>query len=163
MKKKNIKPEEVEVVIPKEVEAINICGDINSFIKHIIYVSLDKVSSDRAFVNNDVLYMVTYASIKGENIPVGVLAKQKEAETEDIAMPFEDIGRDVNVVYPIEIGKMFKGFYILSNGAVAIDYELIYSSRSWKRRSYSLHRSRQQTNIKNIHSENISFRAGRLD
>lgn len=28
MKKKNIKPEEVEVVIPKEVEAINICGDI---------------------------------------------------------------------------------------------------------------------------------------
>ena len=60
----------------------------------------------------------------GENIPVGVLAKQKEAETEDIAMPFEDIGRDVNVVYPIEIGKMFKGFYILSNGAVAIDYEL---------------------------------------
>lgn len=33
MKKKNIKPEEVEVVIPKEVEAINICGDINSFIK----------------------------------------------------------------------------------------------------------------------------------
>lgn len=90
MKKKNIKPEEVEVVIPKEVEAINICGDI----------------------------------IKGENIPVGVLAKQKEAETEDIAMPFEDIGRDVNVVYPIEIGKMFKGFYILSNGAVAIDYEL---------------------------------------
>lgn len=85
MKKKNIKPEEVEVVIPKEVEAINICGDINSFIKHIIYVSLDKVSSDRAF---------------------------------------EDIGRDVNVVYPIEIGKMFKGFYILSNGAVAINYEL---------------------------------------
>lgn len=124
MKKKNIKPEEVEVVIPKEVEAINICGDINSFIKHIIYVSLDKVSSDKAFVNNDVLYMVTYASIKGENIPVGVLAKQKEAETEDIAMPFEDIGRDVNVVYPIEIGKMFKGFYILGNGAVAIDYEL---------------------------------------
>lgn len=113
MKKKNIKPEEVEVVIPKEVEAINICGDINSFIKHIIYVSLDKVSSDRAFVNNDVLYMVTYASIKGENIPVGV-----------IAMPFEDIGRDVNVVYPIDIGKMFKGFYILGNGAVAIDYEL---------------------------------------
>lgn len=111
MKKKNIKPEEVEVVIPKEVEAINICGDINSFIKHIIYVSLDKVSSDRAFVNNDILYMVTYASIKGKNIPVGVLAKQKEAETEDIAMPFE-------------IGKMFKGFYILSNGAVAIDYEL---------------------------------------
>lgn len=49
MKKKNTKPEEVEVVIPKEVEAINICGDINSFIKHIIYVSLDKVSSDRAF------------------------------------------------------------------------------------------------------------------
>lgn len=124
MKKKNIKPEEVEVVIPKEVEAINICGDINSFIKHIIYVRLDKVSSDKAFVNNDVLYMVTYASIKGENIPVGVLAKQKEAETEDIAMPFEDIGRDVNVVYPIEIGKKFKGFYILSNGAVAIDYEL---------------------------------------
>lgn len=121
MKKKNIKPEEVEVVIPKEVEDINICGDI-------IYVSLDKVSSDRAFVNNDVLYMVTYASIKGENIPVGVLAKQKEAETEDIAMPFEDIGRDVNVVYPIEIGKMFKGFYILGNGAVAIDYEskLVY-------------------------------------
>ena len=78
MKKKNIKPEEVEVVIPKEVEAINICGDINSFIKHIIYVSLDKVSSDRAFVNNDILYMVTYASIKGENIPVGVLAKQKK-------------------------------------------------------------------------------------
>lgn len=39
-------------------------------------------------------------------------------------MPFEDIGRDVNVVYPIEIGKMFKGFYILGNGAVAIDYEL---------------------------------------
>ena len=39
-------------------------------------------------------------------------------------MPFEDIGRDVNVVYPIEIGKMFKGFYILSNGAVAIDYKL---------------------------------------
>ena len=112
MKKKNIKPEEVEVVIPKEVEAINICGDINSFIKHIIYVSLDKVSSDRAFVNNDILYMVTYASIKGKNIPVGVLAKQKEAETEDIAMPFEDIG------------KKFKGFYILSNGAVAIDYEL---------------------------------------
>ena len=107
MKKKNIKPEEVEVVIPKEVEAINICGDINSFIKHIIYVSLDKVSSDRAFVNNDILYMVTYASIKGENIPVGVLAKQKEAETEDIAMPFEAIGRD-----------------ILSNGAVAIDYKL---------------------------------------
>lgn len=130
MKKKNIKPEEVEVVIPKEVEAINICGDINSFIKHIIYVSLDKVSSDRAFVNNDILYMVTYASIKGKNIPegknipVGVLAKQKEAKTEDIAMPFEDIGRDVNVVYPIEIGKKFKGFYILSNGAVAIDYEL---------------------------------------
>ena len=132
MKKKNIKPKEVEVVIPKEVEvvipkeveAINICGDINSFIKHIIYVSLDKVSSDRAFVNNDILYMVTYASIKGKNIPVGVLAKQKEAETEDIAMPFEDIGRDVNVVYPIEIGKKFKGFYILSNGAVAIDYEL---------------------------------------
>jgi len=61
MKKKNIKPEEVEVVIPKEVEAINICGDI---------------------------------------------------------------GRDVNVVYPIEIGKMFKGFYILGNGAVAIDYKL---------------------------------------
>ena len=28
MKKKNIKPEEVEVVIPKEVEAINICGDM---------------------------------------------------------------------------------------------------------------------------------------
>ena len=27
-------------------------------------------------------------------------------------------------MYPIEIGKMFKGFYILSNGAVAIDYEL---------------------------------------
>ena len=81
---------------------------------------MDKVSSDRAFVNNDILYMVTYASIKGKNIPVGVLAKQKEAETEDIAMPFEDIGRDVNVVYPIEI----KGFYILSNGAVAIDYEL---------------------------------------
>lgn len=26
MKKKNIKPEEVEVVIPKEVEAINIVG-----------------------------------------------------------------------------------------------------------------------------------------
>ena len=50
--------------------------------------------------------------------------KKKEAETEDIAMPFEDIGRDVNVVYPIEIGKKFKGFYILSNGAVAIDYEL---------------------------------------
>ena len=108
----------------EEVKAINICGDINSFIKHIIYVSVDKVSSDRAFVNNDVLYMVTYASIKGKNIPVGVLAKQKEAKTEDIAMPFEDIGRDVNVVYPIEIGKMFKGFYILSNGAVAIDYEL---------------------------------------
>ena len=56
---KNIKSEEVEVVIPKEVEAINICGDINGFIKHIIYVSLDKVSSDRAFVNNDILYMVT--------------------------------------------------------------------------------------------------------
>lgn len=127
MKKKNIKPEEVEVVIPKEVEAINICGDINSFnsfIKHIIYVSLDKVSSDRVFVNNDILYMVTYASIKGKNIPVGVLAKQKEAKSEDIAMPFEDIGRDVNVVYPIKIGKKFKGFYILSNGAVAIDYEL---------------------------------------
>lgn len=124
MKKKNIKPEEVEVVIPKEVEAINICGDINGFIKHIIYVSLDKVSSDRAFVNNDILYMVTYASIKGKNIPVGVLAKQKDANTKDIAMPFEDIGRDVNVVYPIEIGKMFKGFYILSNGAVAIDYGL---------------------------------------
>ena len=68
--------------------------------------------------------MVTYASIKGKNIPVGVLAKQKDANTEDIAMPFEDIGRDVNVVYPIEIGKKFKGFYILSNGAVAIDYEL---------------------------------------
>ena len=30
MKKKNIKPEEVEVVIPKEVEAINICGDSHS-------------------------------------------------------------------------------------------------------------------------------------
>ena len=29
MKNKNIKPEEVEVVIPKEVEAINICGDID--------------------------------------------------------------------------------------------------------------------------------------
>lgn len=57
--------------------------------------------------------MVTYASIKGKNIPVGVLAKQKEAETEDIAMPFEDIGRDVNVVYPIEIGKKFKGFTFL--------------------------------------------------
>ena len=28
---KNIKSEEVEVVIPKEVEAINICGDINGF------------------------------------------------------------------------------------------------------------------------------------
>ena len=121
---KNIKSEEVEVVIPKEVEAINICGDINGFIKHIIYVSLDKVSSDRAFVNNDILYMVTYASIIGKNIPVGVLAKQKDANTEDIAMPFEDIGRDVNVVYPIEIGKKFKGFYILSNGAVAIDFVL---------------------------------------
>lgn len=189
MKKKNIKPEEVEVVIPKEVEAINICGDIDSFIKHIIYVSLDKVSSDRAFVNNDILYMVTYASIKGKNIPVGVLAKQKEAKSEDIAMPFEDIGRDVNVVYPIEIGKMFKGFYILSNGSVAIDYELtdnggfddddsigkidmnlnwcrhgiIYSSRSGKRWSYSLHRSRQQTNIENLNSKNSKFRTGRLD
>lgn len=123
MKKKNLK-EEVEVIIPKEVEAINICGNINDFIKHIIYVSLDKVSNDRAFIINDVLYMVTYASIKGKNTPIGVFVKQKDAELKDIAMPFEDIGRDVNVVYPIEIGKMFKGFYILANGAVAIDYEL---------------------------------------
>lgn len=35
---KNIKSEEVEVVIPKEVEAINICGDINGFI-NILYMS----------------------------------------------------------------------------------------------------------------------------
>lgn len=124
MKKKNLKEEEVEVIIPKEVEGINICGNINDFIKHIIYVSLDKVSNDRAFIINDVLYMVTYASIKGKNTPIGVFVKQKDAESKDIAMPFEDIGRDVNVVYPIEIGKMFKGFYILGNGAVAIDYEL---------------------------------------
>lgn len=123
MKKKNLK-EEVEVIIPKEVEAINICGNINDFIKHIIYVSLDKVSNDRAFIVNDVMYMVTYASIKGKNTPIGVFVKQKDAELKDIAMPFEDIGRDVNVVYPIEIGKMFKGFYILANGSVAIDYEL---------------------------------------
>ncbi len=80
MKKKNIKPEEVEVVIPKEVEAINICGDINSFIKHIIYVSLDKVSHDGHLRNNDILYMVTYASIKGKNIPVGVLSKTKGSQ-----------------------------------------------------------------------------------
>src|SRR5699024_12784090 len=95
MKKKNIKPEEVEVVIPKEVEAINICGDINSFIKHIIYVSLVKVSSDRSVVNNDVLYIVTYASIKGENISVGVLVRQIADETEDIAMIFANIVSDV--------------------------------------------------------------------
>lgn len=37
MKKKNLKQEEVEVSIPKEIEAINICGNINDFIKHIIY------------------------------------------------------------------------------------------------------------------------------
>lgn len=126
MKKKET---EVKVSVPENPDITVIDTDIADFVSHAIYVGADKINENTLFVHNDVYYYVMFAKLENENVPVGILVKDLDADEDDVAMPGEDPVRDINVIYPIIPGKEFRGFYILRNCGISIDYNLTSNGR----------------------------------
>lgn len=123
---KKEKPITVDVTLPDNPDIMNIDTSISLYIEHLVYVSAEEVSNNVVFMKNKVMYYVVHTTIKGEQIPVGILVRSLDTLSPDIETNPSEYFRDVNRVVPIVHEKGFMGFYILDNGAVAVDYSDTY-------------------------------------